>query len=472
MLQRAPGVDVRWLLKVAIISRLTFFILASFINMTFEDFDSSTTIQLKDVVHQQHNTSTTITGIATLHLLNGLNKWDSVYFNHIATNGYQYEQMLAFAPAFPYLVNFLSRYIVLSGDHLTSIQFIGILVNFIFHIITVLILQLLTRRLLSRTSAKPSIRDSYVVITTLAFIFNPANIFMMSSYTESLFVVVQLVICVALECGYFTIASLVVGISPLIRSNGLLNIIFLIYFYLKHIIHSNRLDGLDNISECFKPSRLLYIIKSTYKQLAMLIVLLMISITPFVIWQYHIYNTFCTQAWITSSKDHWCNQMIPLSYGYVQSHYWNVGFLKYFQVSQVPNFVLATPICVLVFLGVNQLATTESFLSVVKWLGFKDIVQTNKCFTNTIFNQSRIFVYACHISFLTVFGIFNVHVQILTRMLCSSSPFVYWTVAELLLNQNSTSRFKRSKFVYFIFAYFILYNVLGLFLHTNFYPWT
>ena len=465
------GCDLQWLLKVAIISRLVFLLLALFINIAFEDFDSSTMIQLKDVVHHQQNNSMALTGMATHYLLNGLNKWDSVYFNHIAANGYEYEQMLAFAPVFPYLAYFLSTHIT-SNVHLSSIQFISILVNFISHIVAVCILQLLTKKLLSRTPSKPSIRDSYVVITTLAFIFNPANIFMMSSYTESLFVVVQFTICLALECGYFKVAAFFVGISPLIRSNGLLNIIFLIYFYLKHIVHSNRLDRLGNIGECLKPSQFLHTIRSTYKQFIVLIVLLILSITPFVIWQCHIYNTFCTIGRIATSKDHWCNQAVPLSYSYVQSHYWNVGFLQYFRVSQLPNFLLATPICILVFLGVNRLATADSFLSVVKWLGFKDIVETQECFT-TILKLSRTFVYACHISFLTVFGIFNVHVQILTRMLCSSSPFVYWTVAELLLNQNSsTPRFKKSRIIYFVFAYFILYNLLGLFLHTNFYPWT
>ena len=461
------GCDSKWLMKVAIISRLAFLLLASLVNLAFEDFDSSTRICPEDL--SQHNTST-MNRTITNHLLNGLNKWDSVYFNHITRHGYEYEQMLAFGPAFPYLVHFLSRTFMLSDDDLETFQLTGILINSIFHIFAVFLLQQLTKTLLLSSPAKPATRDSFVVITTLAFIFNPANIFMTSSYTETMFVVVQFTICLALECDYFKVAVLAVGISPLIRSNGLLNIIFFIYFYTKHIFISHRLDHLENIAECLRLSRLPYILKSTYKQLVLLLVLVFISITPYLLWQYHIHNTFCTIERIASTDNHWCNKLIPVSYGYVQSLYWNVGFLRYFQVSQIPNFLLATPICLLVSMGVIQIAKTETFTSVVKWLGYKDVVQTRENFT--ILNPGRTFVYVCHILFLTVFGVFNVHVQILTRMLCSSSPFVYWTVAELLLTKNISPRLKKIKFVYFVFTYFILYNILGLFLHTNFYPWT
>ena len=88
----------------------------------------------------------------------------------------------------------------------------------------------------------------------------------------------------------------------------------------------------------------------------------------------------------------------------------------------------------------------------------------------------------------------HIHVQVLTRFICSSSPVIYWFAADVLKQtlKPSDLRALESSDVTalltgvvktlvsssscwsskLIIAYFFLYVVLGYILHCNFYPWT
>lgn len=52
------------------------------------------------------------------------------------------------------------------------------------------------------------------------------------------------------------------------------------------------------------------------------------------------YAQFCRGA---SPAPPWCAASLPYLYGYVQSHYWGVGFLRYFQLQQVRVTCTSTP---------------------------------------------------------------------------------------------------------------------------------
>ncbi|GFU02826.1 GPI mannosyltransferase 2 [Nephila pilipes] len=96
----------------------------------------------------------------------------------------------------------------------------------------------------------------------------------------------------------------------------------------------------------------------------------------------------------------------------------------------------------------------------------------------------------------TIFCILFVHIQVVTRMLCSSSPVLYWVATTAILPGNERARFKLRKehshknwlldnllfmkklFLKssiqgkIIFCYFFSYFLIGTFLHVNFFPWT
>ncbi|MCL7032151.1 hypothetical protein MKW94_026231, partial [Papaver nudicaule] len=64
---------------------------------------------------------------------------------------------------------------------------------------------------------------------------------------------------------------------------------------------------------------------------------------PFIAFQAYGYHNLC-RGLISDEMRPWCKARVPLVYRFLQGHYWGVGFLKYFQLKQLPNFLLASPI--------------------------------------------------------------------------------------------------------------------------------
>ncbi|CAK9187826.1 unnamed protein product [Ilex paraguariensis] len=64
---------------------------------------------------------------------------------------------------------------------------------------------------------------------------------------------------------------------------------------------------------------------------------------PFMAFQAYGYYNICARGFPDESRS-WCKARLPLLYNYIQSRYWGVGFLRYFQLKQLPNFLLASPI--------------------------------------------------------------------------------------------------------------------------------
>ena len=65
-----------------------------------------------------------------------------------------------------------------------------------------------------------------------------------------------------------------------------------------------------------------------------------ITIFPFIMFQFFGYILYCSGE----TKREWCSLFYPNLYGFVQKEYWKVGFLKYYELKQIPNFILASPV--------------------------------------------------------------------------------------------------------------------------------
>lgn len=248
------------------------------------------------------------------------------------------------------------------------------------------------------------------------FIFNPAAIFFTSLYTESLFA-----LCTFAGLYYLSTASPRTGVallalSTLCRANGVINLGFIWFPF----VHS--LPGIRNWFPAFG-SRLVRL------SLPWLLFYSALLVCPFLAFQLYGYSQYCP-------GEPWCERTVPLLYSHVQATYWNQGFMNYYQSKQLPNFLLATPVTLLSLYGIGL----------------------------TLKRPQGVAVYAIHCLALLLFGLTSMHVQVLTRFLCATSPILFWWAAEMVSVPGRPRGL--------ILTFFGVYWVVGTVLHSTFYPWT
>uniref|UniRef100_J3NDK2 GPI mannosyltransferase 2 n=2 Tax=Oryza brachyantha TaxID=4533 RepID=J3NDK2_ORYBR len=238
---------------------------------------------------------------------------------------------------------------------------------------------------------------------------------------------------------------------------------------------------------------------------------------PFFAFQAYGYLNICLYGNMEEMRP-WCKAKVPLLYGFIQSHYWGVGFLRYFQVKQLPNFLLASPVlslavyCIIHYtkllhrlfksISIHELivATVEGRSSEAykssdvdtvlnsgfstttnKAQGHADVKRRKSVATdpgsmhNNRSNDKILEVnegcpilvlpFILHLAFMTFTAFFVMHVQVSTRFL-SASPPIYWAASHILVSPKS------KRWGYLICIYFIAYILLGSLLFTNFYPFT
>lgn len=437
------------------------------------------------------------------YLFNGLTRWDGEYFLHIARYGYTYENTLAFYPLYPAMIRIIAvvlTKIFPSFNIQSSMIVAAILINFVCFIKSTIVFYDLTERVFLSTITAYKAAILYCI--------NPASIFFSALYSESMFTYLTFYIMLgSIKCMstiYFPLA-----LSILVRSNGVINIGFPIYFGLKNLCNSERIEKRkrDVLSILWHILKLIKL-KNYFAILSTII----ISLSPLVLLQMYNYMKFCTSTFYDNSllpvhilqyaKENnlilpgrtdsiWCNASVPLAYSYVQKTYWNVGFLRYYKFKQIPNFILAIPILYIMLQCIKEFV--YEYRDELYLLGFFDNKEKSK---NTIKVKKyplNMFVFVVHGLFLTIFCLFFVHIQVSTRLLASATPLMYWYCALIMSHkctdhidlQYESDENMRSKWKVFflsqkrytlqdkfVLSYFIGYTILGCFMFSNFLPWT
>lgn len=389
------------------------------------------------------------------HLLGGFLRWDAQHFMHIAKYGYTYEHTIAFFPLYPLVGGLLSRALsyILTFLSLESIILVVLIsLNIVFFKYATLMLYKLTKELFSEDVAYKS---------AVLFCYNPASVFFIAPYTEALFSLLSfsvMYLCVKIYqknlSGGFVLLSVCVALSLATRSNGLLNVGF--FWYLVICLW---LTGRSK----------------TFHSIVTLVQWTLVQVTPFVLYTAYCRNLFCSgfievsqevknqalaEGYVLpgQSQELCVNSVLP--YSYVQAHYWNVGFLKYFTLKQLPNFFLALPI-----VSIISVTSLQHFLKV----GIFQLFSMERKPTLKDLNQPQLNVFYAHGLALSLFCFFCINVQVSTRMLCSSSPLLYWICAS-----KCSAGFPsfRNRQIGFISAYFMGYFFIGTLMFCNFLPWT
>lgn len=418
--------------------------------------------------------------------------WDSVYMVRIAECGYEYEQYFAFFPLLPLCISLLSRTVFAPLVPLIGYRAVlglsGYVINSISFVLSAMYLYRLSIIILKD--------ENRAVRAAILFCFNPASVFYSSIYTESLYSLFSIGGLYYMVSGANSIATVFFALSGAARSNGMINAGYICYWTMH--------KAFDAIF-CKRSFLILMqvVTRGAFSCLCTFI--------PFIAFQAYGYNNICLGQ-DSNELSPWCNARLPLLYNYVQSHYWGVGFLRYFEIKQLPNFLLASPILSLALGAIiyyvklsptsffslgfrgsseDEISAPMPFLS-SKW----DNIGKEPSFTThqgdhslrqrkqTIKEKEPVILPAgdkpshnlqpstcivpivLHLAFLTATAFFVMYVQVATRFL-SASPPLYWFASYVMVSPGIGKRLD-----YLIWTYSAAYILLGSLLFSNFYPFT
>ncbi|KAI9483526.1 MAG: GPI mannosyltransferase 2 [Benjaminiella poitrasii] len=385
-------------------------------------YDSSAEIQLN---------STSRPGILDAFL-----RWDALYFLHIAEHGYVYEQETAFFPVMPLLARLLTKTVFYPLQSIIGKKYTlllsGITISNIAFILAACSLYKLTLTLLPKNK-------KIAMVSSIAFCLSPSAMFMSSFYTESLFAFLSFTGMRWVAQKKYLSAAMIWGATSAVRSNAIVYSGF--FFY--DLVWTRFLGGKNFLTG---------FLRSVFYTL--------ITCVGFGLFQYYGYNEFCAK---TMMDRPWCASKVPLLYSFVQKEYWNNGFLAYYELKQIPNFILAAPIILLSIFGLKTFIQHDSFRF---WtIGYVTTTAKNPGY----FNSSLLvymYLWICLLIFVTT----EMHVQVIIRFFTSLPP-LYWFVGHLWIKGFSGAKGSIVSYIaQLVLSYLVLYGLIGIILFAAFLP--
>ncbi|KAI8341545.1 GPI mannosyltransferase 2 [Blakeslea trispora] len=401
----------------AIASRLLTILLGALVYCFTGSYDSSSEIQLKSKSPL----------IAFL-------RWDSLYFQHIADQGYVYEQETAFFPLLPYLSRLTTNTVFFPLQSILGRQQTLLLSGVIFANVSFVLaagsLYKLTLALMPKNKALAN-------TAAIAFCLSPPTMFMSSFNSESMFALLSFKGMQWVAEKKYLFAAIVWGIASAARSNAIIYSGFFIYDLVVQPLWR------------YKRKLILGICRAVLYTL--------FTISGFALFQYYGYSKFC------SLDRPWCSSKLPLLYSFVQKEYWGNGFLSYYELKQIPNFLLAAPIIAISVLGLKAYIEHDP----VRFLTLGAVQQKKETEKDTFFSSS-VLAHMYLWLFLLLFVTTSMHVQVIIRFFTSLPP-LYWYIGHVWIKGFGPEK-SSVRTANMILGYFVLYGLAGIVLYAAFLP--
>ncbi|KAF2137013.1 glycosyltransferase family 76 protein [Aplosporella prunicola CBS 121167] len=330
-----------------------------------------------------------------------LTRWDAIYFAKLAQRGHVYEQEWAFSWGFARLMAKLAAALPTSEGGLTAQALSGICIANVAHLLSVLVLY----RLVTLMLPDPSERKT-AFLTALLHVLSPAGLFLMAPYAESLFSLLSFVgmLCycytttfdgtsAVMYCLSMLASGASFGLAAVLRGNGLLNGIIFAYGLISHLASISRGEALA----------------TAFRRIICTILAGCLVGVGFILPQWIAYQRYCLEE----SGRPWCSRIPPSIYTWVQEQYWNVGFLRYWTLSNVPLFLLAAP-------------TLWALLTSAQRVILRKIYASDKGQPTAALPHDAMLLFALPQLALAALALTNFHVQIINRV---SSGYPLWYMA-------------------------------------------
>ncbi|KAL1297206.1 hypothetical protein AAFC00_004776 [Neodothiora populina] len=385
-------------------------------------YDTSTQLLLASGTSQTEASSIKLLG----HIASRLVRWDALYFVRVAQRGHVFEQEWAWGFGWTKSIHLGAKVLSSLVRHPLLVEALaGILISHACHLLSVLLLFQLAKSIVPTKSPQ---RDDIAFVAAMLHIVSPAGVFLSAPYSESLFACLTFLgmLCYAhvyhgssgmvRRCISVLASGVCWGLASTVRGNGLLNGLIL----LSHAL--GLLGSLRSLEVC-------------QELLATLVAGLTVALGN-ALPQWIGYQQFCPQD-STVQIPIWCSRIPPSIYTYVQAHYWNNGFLRYWTLSNIPLFALAIPM--LALLSTTALIAVFQPILLLSIAKKVDKPSTPKL-AEDLHDADRLRYVRCMRLFalpqaaLALLALFNFHVQIINRL--SSAYPVWYLVLAIAITTN------------------------------------